>query len=121
MALLKLNFDSIGEMGIGTAGEIITAMLQKAANDIIDRGSEDHKPREVNIKIILNYDPKAKEYVGEVEAGVKLPPLRSMPTRMKETQNRGEVLLAFQSGAPDNPEQQTFGQMDEGVRGERVE
>lgn len=110
MARLDLSMETLGEVDRGAAQAIVDAEISKAIEDIDDRGS-DEKPREVNIKLVMQQRPD-----GLVETHVacqaKVPPRRTNPTLAELNRKGGHSNLVFSSHAPDNPNQKTLPVMD---------
>lgn len=107
MAAVQLTTDTLGDLDNGAARLIIDRDLRTAIQDLDDRGQEDGKVRSVTVKVEMVYY-KGRPIV-TVQSTAALPPRRSNITVTDVRQKRdGEICLAFQQHASDNPEQQTF-------------
>ena len=112
MSQQRLDCDNIGDLGEGRARAIINAAIMESTHDVDDRG-EDGKERTVVIKLRMK---RRSDGLVEtvVAAQATLPPRQTASTVSKVTQREGRgPQLAFQSWASDNPDQNTFPQLDE--------
>ena len=110
MSLVSLSCDSIGDLDGGMARGAIDREIARAVADLDDRAAEDGQKRVVAINIELTH--KDGMLVARCLCQAKLPPYRTGGTVAKMNQLRGEAQLQFQSLAPDNPDQKTFGVLD---------
>lgn len=105
MPLTKLTWDTLGHLQAGLAGAVIDAELQRAVDDLVDRGEEDGKARKVTIEIVL--DPTKAGTVVTVQAQAKLP-IRNAGATVGECRARpGGHDLLFRNSS-NNINQPTF-------------
>lgn len=104
---ITLTAATIGDQDQGTAALLIDSEIQKAMNDLADRGEEDGKQRKVTIELELFVSNGL--VITNVSAIAKIPPRRTRSTkgdlRMKE---KGNYVLLFQSTNPERADQPTF-------------
>ncbi len=104
---VPLTARSIADQDNGVAEHLINAEIDKALNDLADRGEEDGKPRKVKIELEIAYH-NGLPYTN-VAAQAVLPARRTKNTggkmRMK-SQDQHEML--FQAYNADNADQPVF-------------
>lgn len=103
---VKLSCDTLGDLDGGIARLLIDREIEKAVNDLADRGEEDGKPRKINMTIELTLNRGI--VVGTVAVDAKLPPRVSGGTAMKPRAKAGGSELIFQPGNAENPDQPTL-------------
>lgn len=110
---LRLSLETLGDLDGGSARVLINRELQRAVDDLYDRGHEDGKPRKVNITVELLH--KDKLITVKALAQAKLPPMASGTTSADVTLigPKKTPVVGFQSVASDNPAQPTFPQFEE--------
>ena len=100
---------NIHQLDNGIAGRLIDSALASALRDLDDRGEEDGKPREVNIKLIML---KARgNLLTEVQVTTKSPAYRSNLTVGELRQKGREVELLFRPDNADRHDQPTLDDM----------
>ncbi len=111
--LQELSAETIPLLNNGAAALIIDKQIKLAVADLLDRGAEDGKPREVTIKLTMTVVNKMN--VVEVSAGSKLPAYVSGGTQGDiriRTEKSGEQHKFFvfreNGGRPDQPEFDDF-------------
>ena len=112
MALVKLTWDTLGELYGGIGGAIIDKEIDIAVADIDDRG-DDGKVRKVMVCIELE-----KRENGTIDcrikAAAKLPVRQTVPTNAEVKRSReGGLQLVFQESNPERVDQPTFPDLDE--------
>lgn len=111
MALQALTCDTIGDLAGGVARALIDREIMKAVSDLEDRGEEDGKPRKVVISLEMGF--QGGLVITQVAAEAKLPPRRTSNTAADLRRRREGSCLLFQQHDPENPEQNTFPELDE--------
>lgn len=107
-APVALSCDTIGDGDSGIARHLVDAELQKAVDDLMDRGEEDGKTRMVNLSVELGLHNGIVFW--NVAAQAKLPPRKSKNTAAKvRMKAKGQHELLFQADNADNPDQPVFG------------
>lgn len=111
-APVPLSCDTIGDQDNGIARPIVDAEIQKALDDLIDRGEEDGKERQVAIVLTMGFH-NGMVY-SNVAAQAKLPARRSKNTAGKiRMKAKGQHEFIFMADDRDNPDQPTFEAPDE--------
>lgn len=109
---LPLCCETIGEQDRGIAKHIIDAEIQRALDDLMDRGEEDGKSRKVVIELEMGLHNGL--IFTNVAAQAKLPARRSKNTsgdvRMKA---KGQHVILFQPDNPERVDQPTFDHPDD--------
>lgn len=103
-----LNLKTLGELDGGAVEAMIDRELQRAVNDLDDRGEEDEKPRKVVIEVELRHKDKLVTISAKAQA--KLPPMQSGNTVADvrlQSNNKGAALV-FQTLNPERPDQSTI-------------
>lgn len=104
---VALSCDTIGDQDSGIARPIIDAEIQKALDDLADRGEEDGKTRKVIIEIEIGLH-NGMPY-SNIAAQAKLPARRSRNTAGKmRMKAKGQHEFLFQADNRDNADQPTF-------------
>lgn len=106
MAKTTLCLDTLAELDNGTAGPVIDREINRAVDDLIDRGEEDGKPRKVVIQLELTI--KNGIVVVDVTADAKLPPKRTRSTASEVRHRNQQPELCFQTHNPARHDQPTF-------------
>lgn len=107
MSVLSINHKNLGELSAGQAGLVIDAAIRQAATDFEERGREDEKPRVVTITLTML--SKGGQYAVDVQAGVKLPALRTDVTIVHPKKRQdGQTALLFEQFNPEAPDQPTL-------------
>lgn len=110
--LMELSAETIPLLNNGAAAMIIDKQIKLAVADLLDRGAEDGKPREVTIKLTMAVVNKMN--VVEVSAGSKVPAYVSGGTQgdIRVRTEKGEQIKTFvfreNGGRPDQPEFDEF-------------
>lgn len=110
MPIMNLTHENLGELAGGDVAVLIDQALIQLVQDLEDRG-DDGKPRKITFQLIVwKPDPvrDPQNIASEFQAKVVLPDYRSRQTRHAVSSKAGVQLLAFSSGAPDNPNQPTM-------------
>lgn len=110
MAAARLTIDTLGDLDEGAARVIINQEIQTVVRDLEDRGQEDGLVRSVTIKVEMSY--LKGNILTNVVAKAAIPARRSNSTVGKIRFFESEPRLLFQEHAGENPDQQTFPQMD---------
>jgi hypothetical protein len=109
---VQLTCDTIGDQDNGIARHLIDSEINKAVNDLEDRGEEDGKPRKVTIEVGLI---KANGLViSTVSAQAKLPARRTRNTAGEmRMAGKGTHAIVFQQNNGDRADQPTFDDVGE--------
>jgi len=102
----NLSLETLGELDNGAAKVIINAALQRAMQDLDDRG-DDGKAREVTLKITMQKIDGGLVST-KVEAAAKMPSYLTNGTVCRPKVINGQSRLLFQQLAPDDPDQRTI-------------
>ena len=106
MAQVTLDLASIGDLDEGAAGIIIDKAIQRAVNDLDDRG-DDKEVREVTIKLRMKQDDDSR-IITKVEVKTTVPPHRTRGTIANKRQTNNQCALLFQQHDASNPNQTTI-------------
>lgn len=112
MAQRTLTIDTLGDLDNEAARAIVNRAIALAVSDLDDRGS-DGKPRKVVITLELTLADNGL-VVGHVEAQAKAPAFRTHGTlgKLRRRKDSDQSQIVFSQFAPDNPDQETFGEFD---------
>lgn len=108
----NLSLATLGELDNGAARAIIDSAINRAIDDIDDRG-DDEKPRKVVITIELE---KLENGLvsARVDAKTNVPAYQTAATFAKISKRQGEIGLLFQPFNPERPDQPTLLETKEG-------
>lgn len=106
MARITLTLDTVGELDNGDARRAINQCFATAMSDLEDRG-DDEQPRKVLIEVTVKKNESGDVSV-TIEAGVKIPKLRTRRTTARLKMTGGRPELVFQSLDKDSPDQATI-------------
>lgn len=109
MAAARLTIDTLGDLDEGAARVIINQEIQTVVSDLEDRG-QDGLARTVTIKVEMAY--VKGNILTNVTAKGAIPARRSNSTVGKIRFFESVPRLLFQEHAGENPDQQTFPEMD---------
>jgi len=106
VAQTHLDLVNLGQIDDGRARAIIDAELQKAVDDLDDRGT-DKKARQVVIVVTMQ-QMESGIITTDVEAHARLPKRRTHATACKIARREGRSQLVFQEFDPENADQHTI-------------
>lgn len=102
---------TIADLDAGNAGAIIDAAIREAINDLDDRGNDDGKPRQVEIKITFDLADNG-QVIASVEASPRIPRRRTHSTFGRLHVNGREAQVHFQTLDPKDPDQRTIDELE---------
>ena len=103
--------DTIGDLANGAARLIVDSAIREAVFDLDDRGG-DGKPRKVDIS--LEFKLHEDVVICSLEVANKAPRKRTGATVCEVGHDRGQMVLQFQSAAPDDARQRTIDEVSYG-------
>jgi hypothetical protein len=106
-----ISCDNLGKIDCGAARLIIDKAIGEALADLEDRGTQDRKPRHVDIRLELGLMENGL-VVAHVEAAPRVPRRRTAPTVGMLKHKDGGTSCLFQEYAPEGPAQRTIDEIE---------
>lgn len=99
MAIVQVSAETIGSLSGGVAAELINRAIAMAVDDLLDRGTEDGKPRKV--AIVLSFEMDEAEAVDvRCSVATKVPPHVTGRCLAGQRTRQGQLSLVFDADPP---------------------